>query len=116
MSLTNASAGAAAAAAKTASYTLASLSATERDAALDAVHDALARARDDILAANARDLERARAVVADGDAQGRALVSRLDLGAGGKWEGMLRGVRDVRGLEDPGELRAGGRRAGGREC
>ncbi|KAM4057655.1 aldehyde dehydrogenase family protein [Hirsutella rhossiliensis] len=101
MSLTNASADAAAAAAKTASYTLASLAATDRNAALDAVHDALARARDDILAANARDLDNARAAAAEGDAQAQALVSRLDLGKKGKWEDMLRGIHDVRDLDDP---------------
>ncbi|KJZ71067.1 Putative gamma-glutamyl phosphate reductase [Hirsutella minnesotensis 3608] len=100
MSLTNASAEAAAAAAKTASYTLASLAASERNAALEAIHSALANARDDILAANARDLEQARKAAADGSLS-QALISRLDLGKRGKWEDMLKGILDVRDLQDP---------------
>ena len=104
MSLTNASPEAAARAAKTASFTLASLPAADRNAALETIHDALAAARDDILAANARDLELARKAAADG-ALSEALVSRLDLGKKGKWDDMLKGILDVRGLEDPGKLR-----------
>lgn len=105
MSLTNAAPEAAARAAKGASFALASLPAADRDAALLTIHDALAAARDDILAANARDLALARRAAADG-ALGEALVSRLDLGKKGKWEDMLKGILDVRHLEDPGELRA----------
>lgn len=100
MSLTNASPADAAKAAKTASFALATLPATARNAALDAIHDALAAARDDILAANAKDLELARQAAADGSLS-QALVSRLDLGKKGKWEDMLKGILDVRDLEDP---------------
>ncbi|PNY24819.1 hypothetical protein TCAP_05242 [Tolypocladium capitatum] len=100
MSLTNASPEAAARAAKAASFALASLPAADRNAALETVHRALAAARDDILAANARDLELARKAAADG-ALSEALVSRLDLGKTGKWEDMLQGILDVRDLEDP---------------
>ena len=100
MSLTNASPEAAAIAAKKSSFALATLPVAARNAALDAVHDALAAARDDILAANARDLELARRAAADGSLS-QALVSRLDLGRTGKWEDMLRGILDVRDLEDP---------------
>lgn len=103
MSLTNASPEAAAQLAKTASYTLASLPTSARNQALDAVHAALTAARDDILAANARDLELARKAAADGSLSS-ALVSRLDLGKKGKWEDMLQGILDVRGLEDPSML------------
>ncbi|KAL3960909.1 hypothetical protein ACCO45_006026 [Purpureocillium lilacinum] len=100
MSLTNASPEAAAAAAKAASFTLAALPASDRNAALDSIHDALAAARDDILAANARDLELARKAAADGSLSA-ALVSRLDLGKKGKFDDMLRGILDVRDLPDP---------------
>lgn len=103
MSLTNGSPEAAAAAAKTASFTLASLPASARNEALDAIHAALTAAKDEILAANARDLELARRAAADGSLT-QALVSRLDLGKKGKWEDMLQGILDVRDLEDPGML------------
>ncbi|KAG5985794.1 hypothetical protein E4U43_005882, partial [Claviceps pusilla] len=86
--------------AKTASFTLASLPASARNAALDAIHAALAAAKDDILAANARDLQLARKAASDGSLS-EALVSRLDLGKKGKWEDMLKGIVDVRDLDDP---------------
>ncbi|KFA75641.1 hypothetical protein S40288_05934 [Stachybotrys chartarum IBT 40288] len=100
MSLTNASPEAAASAARTASFALATLPASARNAALDAVHDALAAAKHTILAANARDLDLARKAAADGRLS-HALVSRLDLGKKGKWEDMLKGILDVRDLDDP---------------
>ncbi|PHH66944.1 hypothetical protein CDD81_5296 [Ophiocordyceps australis] len=100
MSLTDASAETVATAAKAASFALAALADSERNAALDAVHAALAAARDDIVAANARDLEHARRAAADGTLS-EALVSRLDLGKKAKWEEMLKGILDVRSLEDP---------------
>ncbi|KAL6880825.1 gamma-glutamyl phosphate reductase [Trichoderma novae-zelandiae] len=100
MSLTNGSPEAAAASAKDASFTLASLPASARNEALDAIHAALAASKAEILAANARDLELARKAAADG-ALTQALVSRLDLGKKGKWEDMLQGILDVRDLEDP---------------
>lgn len=103
MSLTNASPEAAASEAKTASFTLASLPASARNEALEAIHDALSSAKDDILAANARDLDLARKAAADGSLS-EALVSRLDLGKKGKWEDMLKGILDVRDLDDPGKL------------
>lgn len=101
MSLTNGSPEAAATAAKTASFTLASLPASARNEALEAIHAALTASKDEILAANARDLELARKAAADGQLS-QALVSRLDLGKKGKWEDMLQGIVDVRDLEDPG--------------
>ncbi|KAG6026239.1 hypothetical protein E4U19_002919 [Claviceps sp. Clav32 group G5] len=100
MSLTNSSPEAAALEAKAASFTLASLPAPARNAALDAIHTALAAAKDEILAANARDLQLARKAAADGSLSD-ALVSRLDLGKKGKWEDMLKGILDVRDLDDP---------------
>ncbi|GAB1313896.1 glutamate-5-semialdehyde dehydrogenase [Madurella fahalii] len=100
MSLTNASPLDAAQAAKSASHVLATLSAESRNAALTAIHAGLTAARDEILAANARDLELARQAAADGKLS-QSLVARLDLGKKGKWEDMLKGILDVRDLEDP---------------
>ncbi len=100
MSLTNATPAEAAVAAKSASHVLATLPASDRNDALTAMHAALAAAKDDILAANARDLELARQAAADGHLSA-ALVSRLDLGKKGKWDDMLKGVLDVRHLDDP---------------
>ncbi|KAL2115694.1 hypothetical protein VTJ04DRAFT_9949 [Mycothermus thermophilus] len=100
MSLTNASPAEAAQAAKSASHILATLSADARNEALTAIHDALAAARDDILAANARDLELARQAAADGKLS-QSLVARLDLGKKGKFDDMLKGILDVRDLPDP---------------
>lgn len=100
MSLTNATPEDAAIAAKSASHVLATLPASARNDALTAIHAALTDAKDEILAANARDLEIARKAAANGQLKD-SLVSRLDLGKKGKWEDMLKGILDVRGLEDP---------------
>ncbi|KAK1750599.1 Aldehyde/histidinol dehydrogenase [Echria macrotheca] len=100
MSLTNASPADAAQAAKSASHILQTLPASARNDALTLIHDGLAAAKDDILAANARDLDLARQAAADGRLS-QSLVSRLDLGKKGKWEDMLKGILDVRDLEDP---------------
>jgi len=102
MSLTNAEPDKAAQAAKAASHILATLPASARNDALTTIHGALAEARDQILAANARDLELARKAAANGELS-PSLVSRLDLGRKGKWEDMLKGILDVRELEDPSE-------------
>ncbi|KAK5632079.1 hypothetical protein RRF57_007793 [Xylaria bambusicola] len=101
MSLTSASPAEAASEAKSASHILATLPATARNKALTAIHAALSEAKDDILAANARDLEAARQAAENGQLS-QSLVSRLDLGKKGKWEDMLKGILDVRELEDPG--------------
>jgi glutamate-5-semialdehyde dehydrogenase len=100
MSLTNASPVDAARAAKSASHVLATLSTDARNEALTAIHAGLAAARDDILAANARDLELAQQAAADGKLSS-SLVARLDLGKKGKWDDMLKGILDVRDLQDP---------------
>ena len=102
MSLTNASPLEAAEAAKSASHVLATLPAAARNDALTAIHAGLSAARDQILAANAKDLEAARLAAKNGELS-QSLVSRLDLGKKGKWEDMLKGILDVRDLEDPGE-------------
>jgi hypothetical protein len=101
MSLTNASAEDAARAAKLSSRKLATLPTSARNAALDAVHDALALARSDILAANAKDLELAQKSATDGQLN-PSIVKRLDLSRPGKFEDMLQGIKDVRNLDDPG--------------
>ncbi|KAF2970245.1 hypothetical protein GQX73_g3306 [Xylaria multiplex] len=100
MSLTSASPAEAAREAKSASHILATLPAVARNDALTAIHAALSEAKDDILAANARDLEAARRAAESGQLS-QSLVSRLDLGKKGKWEDMLKGILDVRELEDP---------------
>ncbi|ROV98594.1 hypothetical protein VSDG_04271 [Cytospora chrysosperma] len=100
MSLTSSSPLEAARAAKSASHFLATLPVSTRNDALTAIHDSLAASKDDILAANARDMEAARQAAADGQLS-PSLVSRLDLGKKGKWEDMLKGVLDVRALGDP---------------
>ncbi|KAI0505970.1 glutamate-5-semialdehyde dehydrogenase [Xylaria bambusicola] len=100
MSLTSASPAEAASEAKSASHILATLPAAARNEALTAIHSALSEAKDDILAANARDLEAARRAAENGQLS-QSLVSRLDLGKKGKWEDMLKGILDVRELEDP---------------
>ncbi|KAF3349068.1 hypothetical protein VdG2_02757 [Verticillium dahliae VDG2] len=100
MSLTNASPADSAQSAKLASHVLATLPTSARNEALTAIHDALAASREDILKANAEDVELARKAAADGTLS-QSLVSRLDLGRKGKFEDMLKGILDVRDLEDP---------------
>lgn len=100
MSLTNASPEQAAKAASVSSLALARLSLEARNDALTAIHAALNNARDEILQANARDLQLA-AKAADNGELSPSLVKRLDLGRKGKWEDMLQGILDVRGLDDP---------------
>jgi len=101
MSLTNAHPADAAKAAKSASHVLATLPTASRNTALTAIHAALSHAKEEILAANARDLALARKAAESGGLS-LSMVSRLDLGKKGKWEDMLRGILDVRELEDPG--------------
>ncbi|KUJ11934.1 gamma-glutamyl phosphate reductase [Mollisia scopiformis] len=100
MSLTNALPADAAQAAKSASHILATLPTSARNDALTAIHKGLSGAKEEILAANARDLELARKAAENGELS-LSIVSRLDLGKKGKWEDMLKGILDVRELEDP---------------
>ena len=103
MSLTNALPTDVAKAAKSSSHTLAKLSNASRNNALTAIHAALSQAKDEILAANARDLALAKKSAENGELS-LSIVSRLDLGKKGKWEDMLKGILDVCHLEDPGEF------------
>jgi len=105
MSLTNANPDEAARSAKSASHVLATLPAAARNNALTAIHFALSQSKEKILAANARDLELAKKAAEDGKLAS-SIVSRLDLNKKGKWEDMLKGILDVRELEDPGESTA----------
>ncbi|KAI9891922.1 MAG: hypothetical protein M1814_002307 [Vezdaea aestivalis] len=100
MSLTHSSPDSAASAASAASSTLRRLSAQARDAALTAIHRGLTVAKDDILAANSRDLAVATKAAADGTLS-QSILKRLDLNRKGKWEDMLKGILDVQDLDDP---------------
>jgi hypothetical protein len=80
---------------------LATLPSQARNDALTAIHTALSGAKNEILAANARDMEAAAKSAENGELS-LSVLKRLDLGRKGKWEDMLRGILDVRGLEDPG--------------
>ena len=89
-------------AASLSSQSLAILPAKARNDALTAIHQALQDAKQAILAANAKDLELATKAAEDGKLS-QSVLKRLDLGKTGKWEDMLKGILDVRDLEDPGE-------------
>lgn len=100
MSLTNATPLEVAQSARLGSRKLAVLSTEERNAALTAIHNALSMAKEEVLAANAKDLEAANKAAAGGQLS-QSLVKRLDLTKPGKYEDMLQGILDVRDLEDP---------------
>jgi glutamate-5-semialdehyde dehydrogenase len=100
MSLTNATPLEVAIAARLGARKLAVLPTEERNEALTAIHAALSEAKNDILAANARDLEKAVKASESGELS-QSLVKRLDLGKKGKFEDMLQGILDVRSLPDP---------------
>lgn len=100
MSLTESSPLQAAKAASIASRSLATLSVEARNDALTAVHDALLHERESILQANAQDLQAASKAAEDGNLS-QAVLKRLDLGRPGKYEDMLKGILDVRRLNDP---------------
>ena len=103
MSVTDSSPLEAALAASIAARSVAILPAEARNYALTAVHAALAAAKETILAANARDLEVAGKAAADGKLS-QSVLKRLDLGRKGKWEDMMKGILDVRNLEDPSKI------------
>ncbi|KAF2403186.1 gamma-glutamyl phosphate reductase [Trichodelitschia bisporula] len=100
MSLTNATPVEAARAARFASRTLAILPSSARNAALTAIHDALAAAKDDILRANSCDMSNAIEAASNGELS-QSLIKRLDLTRPGKFEDMLQGILEVRELDDP---------------
>ena len=100
MSLTGTSPFETAKAASIASRKLATLSVSARNDALGELYAALLKNKDLILQANARDLEVARRAAASGELS-QSVLKRLDLGRPGKYADMLKGVLDVRELEDP---------------
>jgi glutamate-5-semialdehyde dehydrogenase len=102
MSLTDSTPLAVAKAASNSSRALAVLPTQSRNDALTSIHQALSKAKDIILAANARDVELATKAAANGELS-QSVLKRLDLSRKGKWEDMLQGILDVRNLEDPGE-------------
>jgi glutamate-5-semialdehyde dehydrogenase len=81
--------------ARVASRTLARLTTAQKNAALDACADALLAATDRVLAANAGDIEAARAV-----GTAASLLDRLRL-TSARIEGIASGLRQVAGLPDP---------------
>ena len=100
MSVTDSSPSEAAKAASIAARSIAILPASARNDALTTIHTALQNAKDQILAANARDVEAATKAAIDGRLS-QSVLKRLDLSRKGKWEDMLKGILDVRDLEDP---------------
>ena len=96
--------------ARSASHDLAVATRATKDAALHAMADALVAHQDEILAANAEDVARAR-----DNGTSEALVDRLRLDEG-RVAGMAQGLRDVAGLADPvGEVLRGSTLANGLE-
>lgn len=86
-------------AAKTASILLSSVPMSRKDAALDAMANALDAAREDILRANAIDLEKGRRLVDSGEISA-SMYKRLAIDDS-KIDGMIAGIRDVMSLGDP---------------
>ncbi len=80
--------------AKAATPTLAMLSAEQKNAALSAMADAIEAASDEILSANAEDVEAVRGIVND------VMIDRLRL-TQERIVGMANGIRDVVNLPDP---------------
>lgn len=78
---------------------LATSSVEDRNAALDRIASALETDREQILQANARDLELGRDLVAQGELP-QPLLQRLDL-SGSKFEATVEMVRSVRAQTDP---------------
>ena len=94
--------------AKQASRALALAQTDQKDAALSSAADLLLQRADEILAANAADVERA-----DADGASSSLVDRLRLSPG-RLESMASGLRQVATLPDPvGEVVEGWRRPNG---
>ena len=85
--------------ARAASRTLAVSAGSSRDEALDAIATLLEERREQILEANASDMEVARAMVQRGELD-EPLLRRLDL-SGSKFDTVIDMVRSVRSQEDP---------------
>lgn len=85
--------------AKDASIGLSVLPTEVKDRALRAMADALDSSREQILEANAMDLEQAKVMLDNGEISG-SMYKRLKID-GSKIDGMIAGVEDVIGLPDP---------------
>jgi len=85
--------------AKKASIELASLSSDVKDAALNAMADALDKNRENILKANSEDMKKAEKLLKKGEMT-QALVDRLKI-SDVKIDGMISGIKDVVRLKDP---------------
>ncbi|OCF37467.1 glutamate-5-semialdehyde dehydrogenase [Kwoniella heveanensis CBS 569] len=72
----------------------------QRDVALGAIRKVLESKREEVLAANKKDMEAAEALAAEGKLS-KTLVSRLDLSRPGKYDSMLQGITDVAALPAP---------------
>ncbi|KAG5366344.1 putative gamma-glutamyl phosphate reductase [Yarrowia sp. B02] len=68
----------------------------DRTATLKMVHDALREAKDEVIAANVKDLDAAKSANLS-----PSLIKRLDLSSGDKYDSMLQGILDVASLDDP---------------
>lgn len=101
MSLTGASAVDVARSASAASRRLATLSISDRNQALTALHDVLSKKKKSILDANARDIKIASSDAESGNLS-HSILKRLDLSRPGKFDDMLQGILSVRNLDDPG--------------
>ncbi len=86
-------------AAKTASITLSAIRTSVKDAALEAMARALDSSRARILEANAIDMERGKHLVESGEIS-NSMYKRLAIDDS-KIDGMIAGIRDVMGLDDP---------------
>lgn len=73
---------------------------SERNVALDSIRSSLASAREEVLAANKKDMEAAQPLVEQGKLSS-SLLSRLDLSRPGKYDAMLAGITDVQALPAP---------------
>ncbi|KAK5075423.1 glutamate-5-semialdehyde dehydrogenase [Lithohypha guttulata] len=99
MSLTSSTPEDAARSASLSARSLAILPVTARNEALSIIHQALSKAKLDILEANANDMTLAMQASNSGTLP-QSLVKRLDLSKPGKYEDMLQGILDVRSLPD----------------
>ncbi|KAL4078754.1 Aldehyde/histidinol dehydrogenase [Scleroderma yunnanense] len=71
-----------------------------RSLALEKIAERLEANKIPILIANSKDMEAAQVEV-DAGRMSKAMLKRLDLGRGDKWDAMVKGVRDVASLVDP---------------
>ncbi|KAI1914598.1 glutamate-5-semialdehyde dehydrogenase [Ophidiomyces ophidiicola] len=100
MSLTVSSPSEIACLASVVSRQLGTLPVVARNNALTAIHSALSQNKERILRANAEDVQHATKAVNEGKLS-QSVLKRLDLSRPGKYDEMLRGILDVRDLEDP---------------